>query len=341
MPYPIRPPVEPMLAKPSGEIPRGDGWLYEPKWDGFRAIVYRAGDDVHIASRNNLPLERYFPEVVDTVRGCFPERCVVDGEIVIPGEGGLDFDSLQLRLHPAASRVRKLAAEIPASFIAFDALALGDDDLRGSPFDERRARLVGAIASGPSCFVTPQTSDAAEAQRWFERFEGAGLDGVIAKKADLLYVPGERVMVKVKHERTADCVVAGYRLNKGRDGIGSLVLGVYSAEGELHHLGFTSTFRAPQRRELLRDLQPLVVGVRDGGPPSRWTAGKDTSWVELEPRLVCEVAFDHLQGGWRFRHGARFVRWRADRDAKDCTFDQFVAPEPFSLEEIRALAERR
>jgi len=329
-----------MLSKPADAIPRGDGWLYEPKWDGFRALVFRAGDAVHLASRNELPLERYFPDVVEVVKGCLPERCVVDGEIVIPGERGLDFDALQLRLHPAASRVKKLSEEIPASFIAFDVLHDGADDLREAPLHQRRARLEAMLRGSKRCFVTPQTDDPDEAAAWFERFEGAGLDGLIAKHRDLRYEPGERVMVKIKHQRTADCVVAGYRLNKSRDGVGSLVLGVYGDGGEMHHLGFTSTFKAAERRELLTQLQPLVRGVRDGGPPSRWTQGKDTSWTEIEPGLVCEVAFDHLQGGWRFRHGARFVRWRADKDPKDCTFDQFVEPEPFALEDIRALAER-
>ena len=231
-----------MLAALQREIPRGDGWLYEPKWDGFRAIVFRDGDRVHIGSRNELPLERYFPEIVEVVKAALPARAVADGEIILPGENGLEFELLQLRLHPAESRVRKLAAEIPATFVPFDLLAT-DDDLREQPFADRRARLVDVLKRQERCFVTPQTDDADEAERWFERFEGAGLDGVVAKKRDLRYVPGERVMVKVKHERTADCVVGGYRLAKNKKGIGSFLLGLYD-EGNLNYVGFTSSFRA-------------------------------------------------------------------------------------------------
>lgn len=338
MAFPIAPPVEPMLSAAQDEIPVGDGWLYEPKWDGFRAIIFRDGDDVHIGSRNTLPLERYFPEVVSLALAAFPPRCVIDGEIVIAGDDGLDFDALQLRLHPAASRVAKLSKEIPASFVAFDALAL-EEDLREDAFVARRAMLVDAVRASDDCFVTPQTAAAAVAQEWFDRFEGAGLDGVIAKRAEMPYVAGERVMVKVKHRRTADCVVVGYRLNKNGDGIGSLVLGVHGGpEGPMHHIGFTSTFKAPERRALLERVRPLELGHRDGGPASRWTAGKDTSWMELKPELVCEVAYDHLQGGWRFRHGARFVRWRPDKAPEDCTYDQFQPPAPFKLSDIRALS---
>jgi ATP-dependent DNA ligase len=340
--YPIAPPIEPMLAALKREIPRGDGWLYEPKWDGFRAIVFRDGDRVHIGSRNELPLERYFPEVVDVVKAALPARAVADGEIILPGEDGLEFELLQLRLHPAESRVRKLAAEIPATFVPFDLLA-NDDDLREQPFIDRRARLVELLRPQERCFVTPQTDDADEAERWFERFEGAGLDGVVAKRAEMPYVEGQRVMIKVKHERTADCVVGGYRLAKNKKGIGSFLLGLYDG-GNLNYVGFTSSFRAPERVKLLEMVKPLEGGHSfntEWGPggPSRWNQGKDLSWVSLEPVLVCEVAFDHLQG-YRFRHGTTFRRWRPDKDPKDCTYDQFKPPEAFKLADIRALSER-
>lgn len=338
MAFPLEPPIDPMLSASQDEIPSGEGWLYEPKWDGFRALIYRDRDRVHIGSRNSLPLERYFPDVVELALASLPDRCVVDGEIVVAGDNGLEFETLQSRLHPAASRVAKLSKEIPASFVAFDALAM-DEDLRGAPLSQRRAALVANVRATDDFFVTPQTSDAAIARDWFERFEGAGLDGVIAKRADGIYQPGERVMVKIKHRRTADCVVVGYRLNKAGDGIGSFVLGVYDGpEGEMHHLGFTSTFKASERRTMLEQVRPLELGRRDGGPASRWTAGKDTSWMELRPELVCEVAYDHLQGGWRFRHGARFVRWRGDKPAMDCTYAQFQEPTPFKLADIRALS---
>ena len=332
-----------MLAALQREIPRGDGWLYEPKWDGFRAIVFRDGDRVHIGSRNELPLERYFPEIVDTAKEALPEQAVADGEIIVPGENGLEFDLLQLRLHPAESRVRKLANEIPATFVPFDLLATADD-LREQPFVDRRARLVEVLKPQDRCFVTPQTEDPEEAERWFERFEGAGLDGVVAKKKDQRYRPGERVMVKVKHERTADVVIGGYRLAKNKKGIGSFLLGLYGDDNNLNYVGFTSSFRAPERERLLEMVKPLEGGVSfnmEWGPggPSRWNQGKDLSWVSLSPVLVAEVAFDHLQG-YRFRHGTTFKRWRPDKDPKDCTYEQFTAPEPFKLEDIRALSDR-
>ena len=327
MSFPIEPPIEPMLAALQREIPRGDGWLYEPKWDGFRAIVFRDGDRVHIGSRNELPLERYFPEVVEVVKEAFPARVVADGEIILPGENGLEFELLQLRLHPAESRVRKLAAEIPATFVAFDLLAT-DEDLREQPFEERRAKLVEVLKPRDRCFVTPQTDDPAEAERWFERFEGAGLDGVVAKKRDLKYVPDKRVMVKVKHERTADVVVGGYRLAKNKKGLGSFLLGLYD-DGNLNYV------------EMVKPLEGGESFNTEWGPggPSRWNQGKDLSWVSLDPVLVCEVAFDHLQG-YRFRHGTTFKRWRPDKDPKDCNYEQFKAPEPFKLEDIRALSDR-
>ncbi len=344
MAYPIDPPIEPMLAALKREIPRGDGWLYEPKWDGFRAIVYRDGDRVHIGSRNELPLERYFPEVVDVVKGALPARAVADGEIVLPGENGLEFELLQLRLHPAESRVKKLAAEMPATFVPFDLLAT-DEDVRERPFSERRRLLVEVLKPSDRCFVTPQTDDAGVAEEWFEQFEGAGLDGVVAKRAEGPYVPGQRVMVKVKHERTADCVVGGYRLAKDRKGVGSLLLGLYG-DGHLNYVGFTSSFRAPERVKLLEMLRPLETTPEESfglerapGGTSRWNQGKDVSWIPLKPVLVAEVAFDHLQG-YRFRHGTTFRRWRTDKDPEDCDYDQFKPPAAFALADIRALSER-
>jgi ATP-dependent DNA ligase len=336
MTLPVTPPITPMLARVQPDIPRGEGWRYEPKWDGFRAIVFRDGDQIRIDSRDHRPLNRYFPEVEAALRERLPTRCVVDGEIVLAGpDGRLEFDSLQLRLHPAESRVRKLAAEIPASFVAFDLLAQGDEDLRRTRLDVRRARLelmldvqerLPAGRRGTDVVLTPQTSDADEATVWFEALEDLGLDGIIAKRADLLYVPGERVMVKVKHRRTADCVVGGYRLSKAGDGIGSLLLGLYDQDGTLHFVGHTSSFKAQERREILRTIRAIGEGEgfgrgRTPGEPSRWTQGKDLSWYNVEPRLVCEVSYDHMQGE-RFRHAATFLRWRDDKRPEECTFDQ-------------------
>lgn len=331
-----------MLAKLHDDIPRGDGWVYEPKWDGFRAIVFKDDDRTRIASRNALPLERYFPELVETLEVALPEPCVADGEIVIAGPSGLDFEALQMRLHPAESRVRRLAIQTPASFVAFDLLAAGGEDLRAQPLDARRRRLLDIVRPGARCFVTPQTADPAEAASWFERFEGAGLDGVVAKRADGRYVEGERVMVKVKHLRTADCVVGGYRLDKHGKSLGSLLLGLYDSDGVLHFVGHTSSFNAAQRREVLAKLRAFeggesFAGGRAPGGPSRWSRDRDLSWVPLEPRLVCEVAFDHLQG-YRFRHATRFLRWRPDKDPKECVFDQLEPPHPFSLDDIVAMA---
>jgi len=335
MALPFGPPAAPMLAKLDREIPRGEGWRYEPKGDGFRAIAFREGSDVLIQSRDARPLERYFPELVPALREALPPGTVVDGEIILAVRGVLDFDSLQLRLHPAESRVRKLAAEIPASFVAFDLLAEDDEDLRSLPLDERRSRLAAIVraeaserlpAGTTAVLLTPQTDDPDEAAGWFERLEGIGLDGIVAKRADQRYVAGQRVMVKVKHQRTADSVVGGYRLSKSGDGVGSLLLGLYDESGVLQFVGHTSAFRARERRELLKRLRPLEGGAsfgwgRSPGGPSRWSAGRDPSFVPLEPRLVCEVTYDHMQGD-RFRHATGFVRWRPDRDPRDCTFDQ-------------------
>ncbi|MEX2100566.1 MAG: ATP-dependent DNA ligase [Acidimicrobiia bacterium] len=354
MTLPVTPPVSPMLAKLTRELPVGD-FLYEPKWDGFRAIVFRDGDDVEIGSRNEKPLTRYFPELVETLRANLPERCVVDGEIVIATERGLDFDLLSLRIHPAASRIQKLAEEIPASFVAFDLLADGADDLRALPFADRRARLERALKKAKApVLVTPATRDPEEAADWFERFEGAGLDGVVAKPLAGEYREGERTMQKVKHQRTADCVVAGYREHK-EGGVGSLLLGLYDDGGVLHHVGVASSFAAPLRRQLLDEVAPYRKNAladhpwrewaaeatgessqRMPGGLSRWNAKKDLSWEPLRIELVAEVAYEHLQGD-RFRHTARFARWRPDREPASCTYEQLEAPVPIELREVFGL----
>jgi ATP-dependent DNA ligase len=357
--FPIEPPVSPMLAKLARELPTSGGkagdFLFEPKWDGFRAVIFRDGHDVEIGSRNERPLTRYFPDLVDPLRENLPERCVVDGEIVIATEHGLDFDLLSLRIHPAASRVEMLAAETPASFVAFDLLAEGDDDLRALPFRDRRARLERALAGAESpVLLTPATIDRALAEEWFERFEGAGLDGVVAKPLDGEYEEGKRTMQKVKHLRTADCVVGGFRLHKDGAGVGSLLLGLYDDDGVLHHVGVASSFSAGARAELLGELEPYRTDALDGHPwrgwaeadaeaaasgqrrpgaQSRWNAGKDLSWEPLRIELVAEVAYEHLQGD-RFRHTARFQRWRPDRTPSSCTYEQLDTPVPMELREI-------
>jgi ATP-dependent DNA ligase len=337
----ITPPVSPMLAKLQPDIPRGEGWLYEPKWDGFRAIVFRDGERVRIDSRNGQTLDRYFPEVVEELRAALPERCVVDGEIVLAGERGLDFEALQQRIHPAASRIKRLSEETPASFIAFDLLGVGDEDLRPLPGTARRSRLIAELQATKGVAITPQTDDADEAAEWFTRYEGAGLDGVIAKQAGQGYVEGERLWVKVKHRRTCDCVVGGYRLaTAAGGGIASMLLGLYDDKGVLHLVGHTSSFNAAQRRELLELLRPLEGGPgsfgsgRTPGGPSRWTQGKrDESWHSVSPTLVCEVSFDYMQGP-RFRHAARFHHWRSDKDPRDCTFDQLIPPVAIDLSDV-------
>jgi ATP-dependent DNA ligase len=349
MELPVMPPVSPMLAKSVQEIPP-DAW-YEPKWDGFRSICFRDGDAVELGSRNERPLTRYFPELVAAAVAELPDRCVIDGEIVVPAPHGLDFEALQQRIHPADSRVRMLAEKTPASFIAFDLLALGDDDLTRQPFSERRAALVDALASsGPSIHVTPATTDRATAERWFAEFEGAGLDGVIAKPPAITYQPDKRVMFKIKHARTADCVVAGYRVHKsGDDAIGSLLLGLYRDDGELASVGVIGAFPMATRRQLFTELQPLVTTFDDhpwnwGGrvavqrtprknEGSRWNAGKDLSFVPLRPERVVEVRYDHMEGE-RFRHTAQFNRWRTDREPRSCTYAQLEQPLSFQLDDI-------
>lgn len=352
-PFPIPPPIEPMLAKAVNTIPSEPGLLYEPKWDGFRAIVFRGGGEVYIQSRDLKPLDRYFPELHDALLAALPDGCVVDGEIVIATAHGLDFDALQLRLHPAASRVAKLAREMPSSFVAFDLLALGGMDIRALPQNERRAALEQLLASAaPPLYLTPMTRDRAVAVEWLDRFEGAGLDGVVAKRESGAYEPGKRVMIKIKHARTADCVVAGFRWHKAahQDLIGSLLLGLYDDAGRLHHVGVTSAFTMERRRELVGELAPLRDGALAGHPwrewaaaggettrmpggQSRWSAGKDLSWEPLRIERVCEVKYDHMQGD-RFRHAAIFVRWRPDKPPSDCRYDQLEVTTPYELEKV-------
>ena len=340
-----------MLAKAAKDLPVGD-YLYEPKWDGFRCIIFRDGDEVELGSRNGKPLTRYFPEVVEAVRSEMPQRCVVDGEVVVAGPDGLDFDALSQRIHPARSRVEMLAEETPAAFVAFDLLALGDDDLRTHPFAERRRRLEDAFGSArPPVHLTPITADPAVASDWFSRFEGAGLDGVVAKGRALAYLPDQRVMVKVKHERTGDFVVGGFRWYQAdREVIGSLMLGLYDG-GELHHVGVIGSFPADRRRALVAELEPyrdpsgadhpwaqwsefmVADGGRAPGAASRWNAKKDLSFQLLRPELVVEAAFEHLQGR-RLRHTARFRRWRPDRDPASCTYDQLDVAVPTLLSDV-------
>ena len=341
------PPVRPMLAKVVHDVPRGPGLVYEPKWDGFRCVVFRDGAELELGSRNDRPLTRYFPEVVELLAAGLPPRCVVDGEVVVVTPDGLSFDLLQLRLHPAASRVRKLAAETPAAFVAFDLLALGDRDLTGVPFGERRRLLEDVLGDVAGLHLTPATTDPDTAEDWFTRFEGAGFDGVVAKRTDLPYEQDRRVMWKVKHERTADCVVAGFRTHKDGEGVGSLVLGLYDDGGELRSVGVASSFTAARRRELLEELAPYRVDALDGHPwaewagveegtpgaQSRWNPAKTLSWEPLRPELVAEVRYEHLRAG-RFRHTGRLVRFRPDRDPASCTYAQLEEVPPAELAAI-------
>jgi ATP-dependent DNA ligase len=352
VPFPIAPPIEPMLAKLADTIPDGD-FLFEPKWDGFRAIVFRSEDEVYIQSRDSRPLDRYFPELHDLLLQRLPPGCVVDGEVVIATPKGLDFDALQLRLHPAASRVKKLAAESPASFVAFDLLAVNGADIMATPQIDRR-RALEKLLKGvkPPVHLTPMTRDAAVAADWHVRFEGAGLDGVMVKPANAPYQPGKRAMVKVKHARTADCVVAGFRWYKDTpDAVGSLLLGLYDDSGALHHVGVTSSFTMARRKELARELEPLRKNAiaahpwgewarpdahgsqRMPGGQSRWSAGKDLSWEPLRIERVCEVKYDHMQGD-RFRHAAVFLRWRPDKPPEACRYDQLEVTTAIELSQV-------
>ena len=349
--FALEPPIEPMLAKLAEEIPSGD-FLYEPKWDGFRSIVFRGSSDVFIQSRDLRPLDRYFPELHDTFLEKLPAGCVIDGEIVIATADGLDFDALQLRLHPAASRAAKLAKATPASFVGFDLLAVDDRDLRGVPQRDRRAALERLFSRlTPPLHLTPATHDRVTAGRWLAEFEGAGLDGVIAKPLQDVYQPGKRAMLKIKHVRTADCVVAGFRWHKsGKDAVGSLLLGLYDARGKLQHVGVTSAFTMATRKALAIELAPLRKDAmthhpwrewadqagdlsRMPGGQSRWSAGKDLSWEPVRVERVCEVKYDHLQGD-RFRHATIFLRWRPDKRPEECRYDQLEVTTPYELEKV-------
>jgi ATP-dependent DNA ligase len=355
----VNPPVLPMLAKRVGELPPGEGWIFEPKWDGFRTLVFRDGDEIFIQSRDEKPLNRYFPELIDPLKAQLPERCVLDGEIVIAGNEGLEFETLQLRLHPAASRVKKLAVETPASVVFFDLLCENDRSLCDTPFGERRARLESLLSSAePPLHLTPATRDRTTAADWFRRFEGAGLDGVVAKAEAGTYEPNKRVMLKVKHERDCDCVVAGFRWHKRgeKTAVGSLLLGLYDDGGNLEHVGVCASFTDVKRRELVTFLAPYRENALDGHPwrawaeaqpatesemhrrpgmESRWSQGKDLSWEPVRPELVVQVAYDHMQGD-RFRHTAQFRRWRDDKRPRDCTFDQLEVIPPHELAAIFA-----
>jgi len=359
MRLPLEPPLQPMLAKAVPELPDGDEWLYEPKWDGFRALVFRDGDEILIQSRDRKPLERYFPELVEPLLANLPRRCVVDGEIVIAHDGVLDFDQLLLRIHPAASRVALLSEQTPASYVAWDLLAIDDEVLLETPQAERRAKLEGVLsAARPPIHLTPLTRDRDTAADWFARFEGAGLDGVIAKDAASTYQPGKRRMLKIKHARTADCVVAGFRWHKNGQGshIGSLILGLFDDTGVLHHVGVTSSFKWDRRAELADELAPLrtdalkdhpwrewaawsATAAEQGqgmpGATSRWNRGKDLSWEPLRAERVVEVAYDHLQGD-RFRHATTFRRWRPDKAPSECRYDQLEMTAPYELRDIFA-----
>ena len=364
MRLPFAPPMEPMLSTAASELPSGEGWQFEPKWDGFRTLVFRDRDEIVLQSRDEKPMNRYFPEMIAPLAAALPERCILDGEIVIVGRGGLDFEALLLRIHPAESRVKMLAAQTPASFVAWDLLAIGDEDLREVPLARRRERLERVLSGAkPPIHLSPATRDRTLAEDWFRRFEGAGLDGVMAKRLDELYRPGERTMIKVKHKRTADCVVAGFRWHKQGAGtlVGSLLLGLYDDDGRLHHVGVTAAFTNVVRKKLVEELAPLRENALEGHPwrdwaeaqseasekgqrlpgaTSRWNRGKDLSWVPLRPERVCEVAYDHMQGT-RFRHAAQFVRWRTDKSPQDCRYDQLEVTPPYELERVFGAREGR
>ena len=344
-----------MLAKRVSDLPDGNDWIFEPKWDGFRCLVFRSGGELMLQSRDQKPLERYFPELLPPCLASLPERCVLDGEIVVAGAQGLDFETLQLRVHPAASRIKKLAAETPASLVFWDLLAVGDEDLRGQPFRQRRERLEQLVGQAPApLHVTPASSDRAVALDWFGRFEGAGLDGVMAKLASGTYEENKRAMLKVKHERDCDCVIAGFRWHKDGEGtaVGSLLLGLYDEAGALQHVGVSASFTAQKRKELVEFLAPYrenaieghpwrswidaagaAAGQRVPGGKSRWTGTKDLSWEPLRAELVVEVAYDHMQAT-RFRHTAQFRRFRTDKAPADCTYAQLEVVAPHELQEL-------
>ncbi len=348
-----------MLAKRVGELPPGEGWIFEPKWDGFRTLIFRDGDEIFIQSRDEKPLNRYFPELIEPLKKQLPKRCVLDGEIVIAIGEGLEFDTLQMRLHPAESRVRKLSVEIPASVVFFDLLCEGDKSLCDTPFAKRRERLEAILKKAePPLHITPATRDRETASDWFRRFEGAGLDGVVAKGEDGTYEPNKRTMLKIKHERECDCVVAGFRWHKlgGKTAVGSLLLGLYDDEGNLQHVGVCASFTNEKRKELVKLLEPYRKNALAGHPwrawaeadpsagdqphrmpggQSRWSSGKDLSWEPLRPELVVEVAYDHMQGD-RFRHTAQFRRWRGDKPPKACTYAQLEVVPPHELKSIFA-----
>ena len=357
MRLPFEPPLAPMLSAAADRLPDGDGWQFEPKWDGFRTLVFRDGSEILLQSRDEKPMNRYFPELLAPLAASLPKRCVLDGEIVIAGSHGLDFEALLLRIHPAESRVKLLAAQSPASYVAWDLLAIDDDDLRESPLELRRERLEDVLANAsPPIHISPATRDREVAEDWFRRFEGAGLDGVMAKRLDAPYRAGERTMIKVKHSRTADCVVAGFRWHKNGPGtmVGSLLLGLYDDAGKLHHVGVTAAFTTVMRKQLVDELAPLRVnaiknhpwrdwaeaqeeasakGQRMPGASSRWNRGKDLSWVPLRPERVVEVSYDHMQGT-RFRHAAHFLRWRPDKEPEDCRYDQLEVTPAYELQKV-------
>jgi ATP-dependent DNA ligase len=338
--------MEPMLSAPADGIPAGDGWTYEPKWDGFRTLLFRDGDQVELVSRGARPMTRYFPELAPAFRALKADRFVLDGELIVVGERGLDFGALQQRIHPADSRVRMLSAATPAWYVAFDLLAEGDTDLRPEPLGERRKRLERLLKGAkPPIFLTPFTRDHKTAEEWFEQFEGAGLDGVMAKSWKGAYVPGKRLWVKIKHQRTADCVVIGWRKSSDGASLGSLLLGLYDRKGTLHYVGHTSSFNAAERKELIAKLKPLEIDVPESesnsgktgrmpGGLSRWSRGKDTEWVTVRPELVCEVAYDKLEAGERFRHATRFLRWRTDKPPRKCGFEQIASAVEFDVRGI-------
>lgn len=344
MTLPLEPPLTPMLAKLGEALPEGEGWRYEPKWDGFRALIFKDGERLDVISRSGQPLARYFPELVALLKDALPDRCVVDGEIILRVEGRLEFEVLLQRIHPAKSRIEKLSKETPVGIVFFDLLALGDENLVERPLSERRERLKAVVKTGPDVMLTPQTESASLAKEWFVRLEASGLDGVMAKRADGIYTPGERHFVKVKHARTCDCVIGGFRFSKAKgktEQIGSLLLGLYDEEKRLIFVGATVSFSAALRKEVEAKVRPL-----EGGPSfdeafapgglSRWNSGTDKSWVAVRPELVCEVAFDHLQGR-RFRHATRFERWRPDKAPEACDYSQLPSPKPLRLEDADIL----